>query len=48
MLTIFADMGTATYTNDLAEGRSMKLIYEGVPKKMALLGSIKPDLRTYI
>jgi 3-oxoacyl-[acyl-carrier-protein] synthase II len=39
----FCGHGTATYTNDLAEGRSMKLIYEGVPKeKWAPLGSIKP------
>lgn len=39
----FCGHGTATYTNDLAEGRSMKLLYEGVPKSQwAPLGSIKP------
>lgn len=39
----FCGHGTATYTNDLAEGRAMKLLYDGVPKdKWAPLGSIKP------
>ena len=39
----FCGHGTATYTNDLAEGRSMKLVYNGKPKdKWAPLGSIKP------
>jgi len=39
----FCGHGTATYTNDLAEGRSMKIINEGIPKdKWAPLGSIKP------
>jgi 3-oxoacyl-[acyl-carrier-protein] synthase II len=39
----FCGHGTATYTNDLAEGRAMKLLYDGVPKeKWSPLGSIKP------
>lgn len=39
----FCGHGTATYTNDLAEGRTMKLINNGIPKdKWAPLGSIKP------
>jgi 3-oxoacyl-[acyl-carrier-protein] synthase II len=35
--------GTATHTNDLAEGRSMAILYDGIDKeKRPPLGSIKP------
>ncbi|MDZ4726063.1 MAG: beta-ketoacyl-[acyl-carrier-protein] synthase family protein [Leptospira sp.] len=39
----FCGHGTATYNNDLAESRALKLLYDGAPKTTwAPLGSIKP------